>query len=78
MDLDLLAWMYFIVSALIVGFSKTSVGGMGIIVVLLMALAFPAKESVGVLLPMLIVGDIIAVIFIRGIVIGKLLLGYFL
>lgn len=65
MDLDLLAWMYFIVSALIVGFSKTSVGGMGIIVVLLMALAFPAKESVGVLLPMLIVGDIIAVIFYK-------------
>jgi uncharacterized protein len=65
MDLSLVSWIYFLISALIVGFSKTSVGGLGIIVVLTMALAFPAKESVGVLLPMLVAADIIAVIFYK-------------
>ncbi len=52
-------------SAFLVGFSKTSVGGLGIIVVLLMALVFPGKSSPGVLLPMLVVADVFAVIFYR-------------
>ena len=38
---------------------------MAILVVPLIALVFPAKESVGALLPMLIVGDILAVIYYR-------------
>jgi uncharacterized membrane protein YfcA len=38
---------------------------MGILVVPLMASVFPAKQSVGALLPMLIVGDIFAVAFYR-------------
>ncbi len=54
-----------IISALLVGFSKTSIGGLGIIVVPLMASAFPAKQSTGVLLPMLILADIFAVVFYR-------------
>jgi uncharacterized membrane protein YfcA len=38
---------------------------MAILVVPLIAMIFPAKESVGALLPMLIVGDILAVIYYR-------------
>ena len=38
---------------------------MAILVVPLIAMVFPAKESVGALLPMLIVGDILAVIYYR-------------
>jgi uncharacterized membrane protein YfcA len=38
---------------------------MSILVVPLMAMVFPAKESVGALLPMLITGDILAVIYYR-------------
>jgi len=53
------------ISALSIGFSKCGVPGTGILVVPLMAWAFPAKESVGVLTPMLIVGDIFAVAFYR-------------
>jgi len=49
----------------LVGFTKTSVGGIGILAVLLMALAVPGKASPGVLLPMLIVADIFAVIYYR-------------
>ncbi len=65
MELHYIALMYLFVSAFIVGFSKTSVGGLGIIVVLLMALVFPGKESVGLLLPMLVVADLIAVIIYK-------------
>jgi len=53
------------VSALSIGFSKCGLPGTGILVVPLMAWAFPAKESVGVLTPMLIVGDLFAVAFYR-------------
>lgn len=43
------------------GFSKTGVPGLGILIVPLMAMVFPARRSVGVLLPMLITGDIFAI-----------------
>jgi len=56
---------FIFLAALLVGFSKTSVGGVGILAVLLMALAIPGKGSPGVLLPMLIVADIFAVIYYR-------------
>jgi uncharacterized protein len=54
--------LYIAISAFLVGFSKTSVGGLGIIVVPLIALAVPGPESTGLLLPMLVMADIIAVI----------------
>jgi len=53
------------ISSFLTGLAKTSVGGLGIIIVPLMAMVFPGKESVGVLLPMLITADIIAVILYR-------------
>ncbi len=65
MELSLVSMGLLFISALLVGFSKASVGGLGIIMVLLMALAFPGKSSAGVLLPMLIFGDLLAVIFYR-------------
>jgi len=58
-------YLYIGLAALLVGFTKTSVGGVGILAVLLMALAVPGKGSPGVLLPMLVVADIFAVIFYR-------------
>ncbi len=64
-DLSLLQLTWFFLAALIVGFTKTSVGGIGILAVLLMAMAFPGKASPGVLLPMLIVADVFAVIYYR-------------
>ncbi len=65
MDLSYFAIGCVTLTALLVGFSKTSVGGVGILAVLLMAMAFPGKASPGVLLPMLIVADIFAVIYYR-------------
>lgn len=56
---------YLLIAAAIVGFTKTSVGGVGILAVLLIALAFPGKASPGILLPMLIIADILAVVYYR-------------
>lgn len=62
-------------AGLLVGFSKTSFPSMGILAVTLMAITFPAKDSVGILLPMLIMGDIIAVTYYRRKVIWRHLIG---
>ncbi|VAW21561.1 hypothetical protein MNBD_ALPHA11-1407 [hydrothermal vent metagenome] len=64
-DLSNLQIFYFLSAAALIGFTKTSVGGVGILAVLLAALAFPGKASPGILLPMLIVADIVAVIYYR-------------
>jgi len=65
MDLIPLHYVYIGVAAFLVGFTKTSVGGVGILAVLLMALAIPGKASPGVLLPMLIAADLMAVLYYR-------------
>ena len=80
-----------VLTAILVGVAKTGVSGMAILVVPLIAMVFPAKESVGALLPMLIAGDILAVIYYRqhaqwgqlvklvpGVAVGMLVGGLFL
>ena len=47
---------------------------MGILVVTIFMMFFPARESVGILLPLLIVGDLFAVIYYRRHVVWKYLL----
>lgn len=64
-DLTTLQIIYFALAAALIGFTKTSVGGVGILAVLLAALAFPGKASPGILLPLLILADIVAVIYYR-------------
>nr|WP_275584373.1 sulfite exporter TauE/SafE family protein [Pullulanibacillus pueri] len=58
---------------LIIGFSKTGMPSLGVLAVAIMAIVFPAKASVGLLVPMLIVGDIFAVTYYRRRVIWKYL-----
>jgi len=60
--------------ALLVGFTKTGLPTLGIFVAAVMATVFPARESVGLLTPMLIIGDIIAIVYYRKAVIWKHLL----
>lgn len=57
--------------AIMTGFSKTGVPGAGIFGVALMASIFPAKQSVGMLLPMLITADLVAVWHYRRQVVWK-------
>jgi uncharacterized membrane protein YfcA len=54
-------WLLAALAALCVGLSKSGLGGMGLLTVLLMAEVMPARESTGVVLPMLICGDVFAV-----------------
>ncbi|SBS34878.1 Sulfite exporter TauE/SafE [Marinomonas aquimarina] len=49
------------IAGLITGFSKFSIGGMGLIVLPIVMIAFPGPESLGVLLPLYILTDIMAV-----------------
>ena len=60
---DLLAPLLavFALIGFIVGFSKTSVGGLAAIAVAVAALAMPAKESTAAILAVLIAGDLVAV-----------------
>lgn len=64
-DLSALQWVLASVSGAVVGLSKTGLPGLGLIFVPLMALAFGAKASTGVLLPMLSLGDLFAVSYYR-------------
>jgi len=59
-----IGWLDFALAALaaiLVGFSKTGVPGLGILIVPLIAGIVGAKESTGVLLPMLLFADVFAV-----------------
>jgi uncharacterized protein len=58
-------WLLTLLAALFVGLSKSGLAGFGLIPVVLMAGAFPARESTGIVLPMLICGDVFAVAFYR-------------
>ncbi|WNF37948.1 sulfite exporter TauE/SafE family protein [Bacillaceae bacterium IKA-2] len=63
-----LSWTHLLIvvlSALFIGISKTGVPTLGILVVATMATIFPARESIGIVLPMLITADIIAVTYYR-------------
>lgn len=79
-------WLIISLTALSIGMSKTGVQGIMLMIVPLMAIAFGAKESTGVILPMLCMADIIAVAYYKRIadwrIVVKLLptaiLGFFL
>ena len=60
-------WQYVLIAlgAAFVGFGKGGLPGMGNLTVVLLALALPPKVSVGVLLPILISADIVAVLVYR-------------
>ena len=79
-------WLTISIAALSIGMSKTGVQGIMLMIVPFMAMAFGAKESTGVILPMLCMADIIAVAYYKRIadwkIVAKLLptaiLGFFL
>ena len=64
-ELSALQWATYGIAVLLVGFSKTAAPGLGVAVVALLASAFPARASTGLLLTVLISGDVNAVIYYR-------------
>jgi uncharacterized membrane protein YfcA len=60
-DLTLVAWLLLGAAALLVGFAKTAIGGVAAVSVAVFAAVLPAKDSTGALLPLLLIGDLVAV-----------------
>ena len=56
-------WAIFLAAAFVIGLNKSGIKGISIINVVLLVFVFGAKASTGILLPMLLVGDIFAVIY---------------
>lgn len=64
-DLTGVSLILVVFAALIVGFSKTAIGGLGTIAAAIFALQMPAKESTGAVLLLLIIADVMAVLSYR-------------
>ena len=65
LNLTLSQWILGGIAGIFVGFSKTGMPGAGIVVVPLLAEAFGGRQSVGTMLPMLLVADVFAVAWYR-------------
>ena len=64
-ELSVWQWVLGAVCAVMIGFSKTGIAGIGIAIIPVMAEVFPARESTAAMLLMLIVGDFFAVGYYR-------------
>ena len=56
-----------ILGSIIVGISKAGVKGIGVFFVILLAYSYEPKTSTGILLPLLIVGDLLQLFIIKKI-----------
>src|ERR1700678_3282520 len=65
-------WLAVMGGAAGIGLNKGGLTGLGILPVLLFAVVFDARESTGFVLPLLIVGDVCAIIVYRRVVIWKI------
>ncbi|GHH86162.1 UPF0721 transmembrane protein [Streptomyces sulfonofaciens] len=65
MDITLWDFMALAAAAALVGFAKTAVSGANTVSLAVFAAVLPARESTGVLLPILITGDVLAVLTYR-------------
>ena len=63
MEITLTSWILASCAAFVIGMSKAGIKGIAVINVTFMALAFGAKESTGMVVPLLILADIFAVIY---------------
>lgn len=64
-DISLWGFAALAAAAMLVGFSKTAVSGANTVSLAIFAAVLPARASTGVLLPVLIVGDVLAVLTYR-------------
>lgn len=62
-QLSVLQWVAIGFAVFLLGLSKAGIKGIGIILIVILAFVFGEKASTGVLLPMLVVADIMAVIY---------------
>lgn len=62
-NLSTMQWVSICFAGFLLGISKSGIKGIGIIIILILAFVFGEKASTGILLPMLISADIIAVTY---------------
>src|SRR5207249_1101384 len=60
-DLQNWQWALAVLGALLIGLSKTGIAGLGVLTVAIYANILPARQSTGIILPMLICADVVAV-----------------
>jgi uncharacterized protein len=63
LELNAWQWMLAVAGAMLIGISKSGLPGVGVLAIPLFAGLIPARASTGFILPMLIVGDVIAVAY---------------
>lgn len=61
--LSTLQWIAICFAVFLLGISKSGIKGLGIVLVVILAFVFGEKASTGILLPMLITADIMAVVY---------------
>lgn len=64
-DLETGQWAWIILAALLIGISKTGIGGLLTLVIPILAAVFGGKASTGIILPMLIAGDVFALFYYK-------------
>ncbi|OEK09735.1 hypothetical protein A8C32_12275 [Flavivirga aquatica] len=62
-NLSTIHWIAISFAGFLLGLSKAGIKGIGIIIVIILAFVFGEKASTGILLPMLIIADILAVFY---------------
>ena len=58
-------WLLAVLAAMLVGVAKTGITGLSLLFVSMFASIMPARRSTGVVLPLMIVGDFVAVLAYR-------------
>lgn len=61
--LSWLNWLLAFLASLILGMGKAGIKGLGVLIVTLMAIVFGGKASTGILIPLMVVADILAVFY---------------
>jgi len=62
-NLSLVQWLAIGLSGFLLGASKSGINAIGLVIIIILAFVFGEKASTGVLLPLLIVADILAVVY---------------
>jgi uncharacterized membrane protein YfcA len=73
-ELDPAGWAMVLTASVLIGITKTGIPGLGMLAIIVLAGAVPARLSTGLVLPVLIVGDIFAVAYYRRHAVWKHLL----
>jgi len=63
MNISVLGWILAILGSFLLGVAKGGIKGLGAIISIMLALVFGSKASTGIVMPLLICGDIFAVIY---------------